>query len=325
MKPPVHHLLSVLLASVLLSSAPAQTPKLLRGAPRPKEGTPAWTKFVQSRQEQVAACVVEKKKLIAQLPTGTVTVLDAPYVEQPIQSKIPGSGQAFDLYVPKGEGPFPLIVYIHGGAWNGGNKEKNGALLANEWIPEGFAVASLSYRFPFDAPFPGMFQDCIDGIDFLRKHAAQYHLNAGKVGVCGESAGGHTAALVGIAMGGSTYQHCEKPVQALVVWCGFGDVTIEATVHPTGGYPWIYPNETYDPDIAKKISPIYQIHPGIPPVLVQHGEKDQAVPLVQPKLLADALKRGGYEANLILYPNYDHNLWKPDVHAATLAFFKKHL
>ena len=43
----------------------------------------------------------------------------------------------------------------------------------SDWMPEGFAVASLSYRFAWDAAYPGMFQDCIDAIDFLRAGAGK--------------------------------------------------------------------------------------------------------------------------------------------------------
>ena len=306
------------------SQEPVKPTAVPTGAPLPEEGSAAWKKIVEPRQNQLEKSIAGKKMAIARLPQGTVTMLDLPYVEHPIQSKFPGSGQTLDFYVPNGKGPFPLIVYIHGGAWKGGNKEKIGADLATEWVPQGFAIASLSYRFSYDAVFPGMFQDCIDAVAFLRKHAGQYNLNADKVGVCGNSAGGHIAALVGMAMGGNTYANCEKPVQALVMWCGYGDVTKE-TGNMSGGFPHIYPNRAYDPEIARKISPIYQIHPGIPPVLAQHGEKDRAVLLAQPRAFVEKLKKDGYDATLITYPDYQHDLWKPDVHEAALAFFKKHL
>ena len=226
-------------------------------------------------------------------------------------------------------------MYIHGGAWNGGNKDKFGAQMAARWMPEGFAIASVTYRFAMEAPFPGMFQDCIDAIGFLRTHASQYHLNPDKVGVCGNSAGGHIAALVGMTMGNpaSPFKNAAKPVQALIVWCGYGDLTLETTIKPTGGYPYIYPSRTYEPETAKKMSAIYQIHAGVPPVLMQHGEKDAAVPLVQAKLLTQKLQESGHDVTLVLYPTYTHGLvnldpahdTQPDVHQAALAFLKKHL
>ena len=322
-----------LLGCAMAGSSLAQVTMPKPGRPLPQEGTEAWKKIIEPRQQQLDKGIAAKMALIAKMPKDTITALDLPYVEKPIESKFPGSGQKLDLYVPAGTGPFPVIVYIHGGAWNGGNKEVVGAQLATKWMTQGFAIASLSYRFAWDSPFPGMFQDCIDAIDFLRTNAAKYHLNSEKIGVCGNSAGGHIAATVGVTMGNpqSPYKNAKKPVQALVVWCGYGDVRVETT--RSGGFPFIYPNLTYDPEIAKKISAIFQIHSGTPPVLIQHGEKDQAVPLEQPRILNQKLKESGHDVTLILYPNYGHGLLKlddtkdtqSDVHQSALAFFKKHL
>ncbi len=73
--------------------------------------------------------------------------------------------------------------------------------------------------------------------------------------------------------------------------------------------PIYYPNRTYDTDIARKMSPALLIHPGIPPVLIVHGDKDTTAPEPQSQLFEDALKKAGADATYTKYPEYTHNLW----------------
>jgi len=313
--------LSLLVGSPLNAQAADPSPK-----PTPKKLT---------QEEEFARCVAMRKQWIAKLPEGSTTVLDLPYVpggETP--GSRPASLRTLDLYIPKGTGPFPLIVWIHGGAWKGGNKEQDGAMLAAHWLPEGFAVASLNYRFVFDAPFPGMFQDCLDALAFLRGHAAQYHLNPGKVGIVGASAGGHIAGVVAMAAGTPAYRNTGGPVQGAVLMCGFYDLTMETGTwkqgafvsNPRDDFSNLYPGRTYDPAIAKKMSPVYLIQPNSPPVLIVHGDKDiTTAPRVQSELMLAALQKNHVPSKLTDYPNYGHGLLQPDVLAEASDFFKRTL
>jgi acetyl esterase/lipase len=70
-------------------------------------------------------------------------------------------------------------------------------------------------------------------------------------------------------------------------------------------------------------SPVYLIHAGIPPILIEHGDKDTTAPLVQSQMFYGALKKAGFDVTLTHYPDYTHNLWHPDVFMAELAFFQK--
>ncbi|MEI9960259.1 MAG: alpha/beta hydrolase [Limisphaerales bacterium] len=101
-----------------------------------------------------------------------------------------------DLYVPAGNGSFPLVIWIHGGGWHGGDKETSGASLALQFLPHGFALASLDYRYTYDAPFPAQIEDCNKALVWLRLNAKKYHLDPDRVGVVGHSAGAHLAALM---------------------------------------------------------------------------------------------------------------------------------
>ena len=125
------------------------------------------------------------------VPAGVTAHRDVAYVTNAHQR------QKLDLYVPeKGDGPFPIIVWIHGGAWMSG--DKNGCPpLSSGFVARGYAGVSLDYRLSGDAIFPAQIEDCKAAIRWLRAHAKEYRLDPTRIGVWGASAGGHLVALLG--------------------------------------------------------------------------------------------------------------------------------
>src|SRR5205823_8686811 len=104
-----------------------------------------------------------------------------------------------DLYrPPKAEGPVPLVIWVHGGGWQNGDKSRTPAL---DLLARGYAVASINYRLSQHAPFPAQIHDCKAAVRFLRAHAAEYRLDPDRVGAWGMSAGGHLVALLGTSDG----------------------------------------------------------------------------------------------------------------------------
>ncbi|MEW6741728.1 MAG: alpha/beta hydrolase fold domain-containing protein [Planctomycetota bacterium] len=99
---------------------------------------------------------------------------------------------ALDLYVPTGPGgPWPVVVWIHGGAWLGGDKSNTPALFLTE---HGFAVASINYRLSWQSIWPAQIHDCKGAVRWLRANAAAYDLDPDRFGAWGSSAGGHLTA-----------------------------------------------------------------------------------------------------------------------------------
>jgi acetyl esterase/lipase len=107
---------------------------------------------------------------------------------------------AGDLYLPKAAGPHPAIVAIHGGGWQAG-----GPFGYQHWGPylasRGYALYAISYRLskPGQKTFPEALQDARAAIQFLKGRAAELRINPERIGVMGDSAGGHLAALVALA------------------------------------------------------------------------------------------------------------------------------
>jgi acetyl esterase/lipase len=117
-----------------------------------------------------------------------------------------GSTQRFDLYKPLGAGPFPLIVYVHGGAWI--EQDRQLGPLADDWrgvvrqLQRGYAVASVDYRLASDfVRFPAPIHDVMQAIRYLKQNAQTLDIDPKRFALWGHSAGAHIAALIGEVSG----------------------------------------------------------------------------------------------------------------------------
>lgn len=109
----------------------------------------------------------------------------------------PASSQALDVFLPRGEGPYPVAILIHGGCWRdlpAAGREQLRPIAA-ELTRQGIAVWSIGYRRADEngGGYPGTFQDVATAIDELRSQAALYNLDTSRTVVVGHSAGGHLA------------------------------------------------------------------------------------------------------------------------------------
>src|SRR5712675_938746 len=101
-----------------------------------------------------------------------------------------------DLYLPKGAGPFPALVAVHGGGWQQGVRS-----AFQYWGPHlaarGYALFAISYRLAKKGTktFPQAVQDVVAAVRFVRANAAEYRIDANRLGLYGASAGAHLASL----------------------------------------------------------------------------------------------------------------------------------
>lgn len=115
-----------------------------------------------------------------------------------------------DLHVPvDAAGPVPVVVWIHGGGWTEGDRryvplQWPQQVLFEKVVAAGMAVATVDYRLLGEAPFPACIHDCVAALRYLRQYAGELGLDPARVGLWGESAGAHLAAMlafVGSAQG----------------------------------------------------------------------------------------------------------------------------
>jgi acetyl esterase/lipase len=248
-----------------------------------------------------------------------------------------------NLYVPPAHAPLPLIVWVHGGAWKTGNgtRDRSPAM----WLLyHGYAVANVDYRLTQEAKFPAQIEDCRAAICWLRAHAQEYQIDPNRIGVFGDSAGGHLVALLGTEGKNTDWDDAVAPgfsseVQAVCDWYGPTDFTQmisdpNAARHPALDAPGAPLNDLLGGTVrqqlalAKAASPALFAAPGDPPFLIFHGDADPVVPFHQSEILAAALQNAGDDVAMIRVPGAGHGGWafsSADNRAKILAFFDRTL
>jgi len=252
-------------------------------------------------------------------PTPYPTVITTPIIPGLIQRNITYCENTvpleMDVYFPTADnGPSPVLLYVHGGAWTIGDKTTGFQL---EEIPTiaaaGYFIASIDYRLAPEYPFPAMVEDAKCAVRFLRAHAQELNIND-KIGVLGVSAGGHIASLLGLAdetAGWDTGQYLEQSsrVQAVVDLWGPTDFTDPAFAEKLQkkGYQ-LFPNVSPDQNMLASASPITYVSADDPPFLIIQGDQDPIVPPSQSQALYDRLTTVGVPTFIQMVTNAGHNL-----------------
>jgi uncharacterized protein (TIGR03437 family) len=238
-----------------------------------------------------------------------------------------GSGNArqmLDLWVPAGDGPFPLIVWIHGGAFRAGSKASPPP-FPDRLMPRGFAFASIGYRLSTEAQWPAQIQDVKAAIRFLRANAEKYKLDANRFGVVGASAGSHLAAMLGTSGDVTIWDTPGMPnagvssrVQAVVDQFGPMDFAqMDAMQMPScaaGATSTASSPESgllgctigTCPEKTREASPITYVDASTPPFLLAHGSNDCNISPEQSRLLAETLTRAGHHPIFRVLPGAGH-------------------
>lgn len=242
-----------------------------------------------------------------------------------------------DLYVPKADKPLPLVIWVHGGAWEAG--DKSGGNPALSLLRHGYAVASVNYRFSKHAPFPAQSADVRAAVRYLRANAKKYNLHPDQFGAWGASAGGHLVALLAVGadvkeLDGKNTSHpkVSSAVQAVIDWFGPTDM---AALSPAGARPnavtrLLGGDSKEKADVYKLASPLTYAKVGKAgaPLLILQGDKDPLVPLSQSQKLTDAYKKAGGDVELVVFPGAGHGgkeFTSAEQQAKALAFFDKNL
>ncbi|HLT41416.1 MAG TPA: alpha/beta hydrolase, partial [Sphingobacteriaceae bacterium] len=245
-----------------------------------------------------------------------------------------------DIYMPANTtGKVPLIIWIHGGAWQTNSKYSDMSYMGNtiaEIINSGYALASIDYRYSTQAVFPAQIQDCNKAIAFLNSHADQYGFDKDKFVLMGFSSGGHLASLLGLSNNNKVKEFylankiTQFGIKAVVDFYGPSDLIsfpgsedAESSIADLLGAAPLF-----RPDLAKAASPVTYVDQNDPPFLIIHGEKDDMVPPIQSKLLSSWLTLNGVKNDVIVVkdaPHYGKMFDAEIVRAKVMAFLKDEL
>ena len=245
-----------------------------------------------------------------------------------------------DIYLPpKGKGPVPLIVFIHGGGWMVNDKYADIGYMQNtlsEILNNGYAIASIDYRFATQAIFPAQIQDCNSAVSFLYDNAKKYGFDKENFALMGFSAGGHLAALQGLSDNNQINDFFmsdasrEFSFKAVVDFYGPSELTsLNSSEDPIAPEAILLgATPITRPDLAKIASPVNYIDKNDPPFLIIHGENDDQVPNRQSKLLSGWLTVSDVENELIIVPEAPHygKMFDVDsIRSKVMEFLGKHL
>jgi len=248
-----------------------------------------------------------------------------------------------EVYVPRGAGPFPGVVVIHGGAWCVGSRYQLGR-AAGEMAAHGYTAVAIEYRLAPKHKFPAQLEDCRTAVRWMRENAGKYKIDPNRIAAFGYSAGGHLAALLGVSpdeaasgtgiasgtrrtgIASGTRQLLSGQVQAVVA--GGAPCDLEALPADSDMLAYFLGGTRQAKrDMYRQASPKALITKAAPPMLLFHGEYDLVVPNASSRQMAVALKQAGVTHELFIVPRAGHvaTCYNDAALAASIKFLDRHL
>lgn len=222
-----------------------------------------------------------------------------------------GGPMKADVYVPKGEGPFPGVVVVHGGAWKMGSRVQL-AGVAQILAEHGMVAVAISYRLAPQYKFPAQIEDCKAAVRWMRAEATRLKIDPEHIGGFGYSAGAHLVSLLGTTSP-------EDGLEGVEDLAGLPGTRLQAVA--AGGTPcdfrpipndvdglafWLGGTQGELPEQYRLASPAAFVTSDDPPFFFFHGETDQLVPLLSPEHMCQDLKAAGVPAELHVVPKLGH-------------------
>lgn len=282
-------------------------------------------------------------------PIADVSPIKRKWLDLPYAGLSPS--QKLDIYLPDdGDGPFPVILHIHGGGFEFGDKRDVQVLSYLKGLTRGYAVVSVNYRLSGEAIFPAGLQDIKASIRWLRANSETYHLDGNRIAACGGSAGGNYAAMVCLTDNVTEFDdpgfgNLEYPCSVQVAVDMFGPtdfLKMDAQLEENGFGPGDH-GEADSPEskyLGAKLSavplkvelanPMTYIHEHMPPLLIQHGRLDTLVPVQQSMIFVEKLEKyvshDRFEFDIIEGAGHGDPLFESNENMnRVFAFLDKHL
>ena len=240
-----------------------------------------------------------------------------------------------DVYVSRyasATAPVPTVIFIHGGGWEGGDKN-SGVLRLLPYLEMGWAAVNVEYR-TGPATAPAAVEDCRCALRWVIRNAQKYNFDVNKLVVTGESAGSHLALTTGMlpssaGLDGECSGAEELKVAAIVNWYGVPDVVdvFEGANQQGFAVRWLsgLPNPK---ELARRVSPLQYVRPGLPPILTIHGDADRVAPYSQAVRLHQALDDAKVPNQLLTIAGGTHGGFTREefirIYATIREFLQKH-
>jgi acetyl esterase/lipase len=264
----------------------------------------------------------------AQLGNAEIGDIPNKYLDIPYATL--SEAQKLDIYLPtEGEGPFPVIIAVHGGGFLAGDKRDRQLEPKLNGLGRGYAVVSINYRLSPEATWPAQIHDCKAAVRWLRANASAYQLDPDNMVAWGGSAGGHLSSMLGTSGDVAQLEDLDlgnpdqsSRVQAVVNWFGPTDFLqmdkqlgenqvanpMRHSIPDSPESKLLGADITQVPDLVKEADPTTWVSVDDPPFLIQHGTEDNLVPYQGSVILARELGKaiGHQNVHLELFPDTGH-------------------
>ena len=253
----------------------------------------------------------------AYLDRRTFTQPEPPVVGSVLALVTPG-GVPVRIYKPKAEakGPWPVLVYFHGGGWTMGDLDTHDVLCRQFCAGAGVAVVSVDYRMGPEHRFPAAVDDSVEATRWVQAQAAALGLDAQRVAVGGDSAGGNLAAVVSLALRDAADAAERAPLAYQLLIYPATDMRCQADSHRRNGQGYVLTADTVayfrghyisDPALYSdwRASPLLASSlQGLPPALVLTAGYDPL--LDEGRQYADALSAAGNRVQYVCFERQIH-------------------
>ncbi|WOI53721.1 alpha/beta hydrolase [Parvularcula sp. LCG005] len=209
----------------------------------------------------------------------------------------PAPKQTLDIYRPEGQGPFPVLVFVHGGAWNSGSRQGY-AFAGERYAAEGYLTAVIGYRLVPEVTYPAFVEDTALAISYVHANAAAYGGTRETLFAVGHSAGAYNVVQAALAP---------------EVWpAGKSPAILDAVIGLAGPYDFLPLGRDSaraafggTPDLGTT-QPVNRVTKDAPPMLLVYGQRDKSVGPTNIASMEAALKAAKVPVETIIYPDTNH-------------------
>ena len=215
--------------------------------------------------------------------TADPTEIEVEVREKIVYSKVDDRELLLDAFVPQREGKCPAVLVVHGGAWRSGNRLQLRS-YASALAKRGFVCFAIDYRLAPKHKFPAQIEDCRAAVKWIRANAADYHVDEGRVGAIGYSAGGHLVCL--LATTGEQPSEKNGNVDTRINAAAAGGAPTDFRSFPDNGKwaeYWMGGDLKTQPSLFRDASATAFVDKDDAPVFFFNGDDDKVVPIAWSK------------------------------------------